>query len=65
VLSIDGQKLEFPPHKDGAHVEYAPLYRRFAELIATGKSDIDVTPFRLVADAFLAGKRTPVARFEE
>jgi len=40
-------------------------YRRFAELIAAGESEIDATPFRLVADAFLAGKRTPVARFEE
>ncbi len=65
VLSIDGRQLEFPPHKDGAYVEYAPLYRRFAELIATGESEIDATPFRLVADAFLAGKRTPVVPFEE
>ena len=65
VLSIDGRQLEFPPHKDGAYVEYASLYRRFAELIAARESEIDATPFRLVADAFLAGKRTPVARFEE
>jgi predicted dehydrogenase len=65
VLSIDGQRLEFPPHKDGAYAEYMQLYRRFAELIAAGESEIDATPFRLVADAFLAGKRTPVARFEE
>jgi predicted dehydrogenase len=65
VLSINGRQLEFPPHKDGAYAEYAPLYRRFAELIAAGESEIDATPFRLVADAFLAGKRTPVARFEE
>ena len=64
VLSIDGRQLEFPTHKDGAHVEYASLYRRFAELIAARESEIDATPFRLVADAFLAGKRTPVARFE-
>jgi predicted dehydrogenase len=65
VLSIDGQRLEFPPHKDGAYAEYAPLYRRFAMLIAAGESEIDATPFRLVADAFLAGKRTPAARFVE
>ena len=65
VLSIDGRRLEFPPHKDGAYTEYAPLYRRFAELIAAGESEIDATPFRLVADAFLAGKRTPAPRFVE
>ena len=65
VLSIDGQKLEFPPHKDGEYAEYAPLYRRFAKLIAAGESEIDSTPFRLVADAFLAGKRTPAPRFVE
>ena len=65
VLSIDGRRLEFPPRKDGAYTEYAPLYRRFAELIAAGESEIDATPFRLVADAFLAGKRTPAPRFVE
>ncbi len=65
VLSIGGRRLEFPPHEDGIHAEYVPLYRRFAELIAAGESEIDSTPFRLVADAFLAGKRTQVARFEE
>lgn len=65
VLSINEQRLEFPPRKDGAYTEYAPLYRHFAELIAAGESEIDATPFRLVADAFLAGKRTPVARFVE
>jgi 2-dehydro-3-deoxyphosphogalactonate aldolase len=37
--------------------EYASLYRRFAELIAGGESDVDVRPFRLVADAFLIGTR--------
>jgi len=65
VLSIDGRRLEFPPRKDGAYTEYAPLYRRFAELITAGESEIDATPFRLVADAFLAGKRTPAPRFVE
>jgi len=65
VLSIDGRRLEFPPRKDGAYTEYAPLYRRFSKLIAAGESEIDATPFRLVADAFLAGKRTPAPRFVE
>ncbi len=32
--------------------EYARLYQRFAELIAAGASDVDLTPLQLVADAF-------------
>ena len=65
VLSIDGRRLEFPPPEDGAHIEYAPLYRHFAALIEAGQSDVDATPFRLVADVFLVGRRTTVARFVE
>ncbi len=65
VMSVDGRKQEFPPSRDGVHVEYAPLYRHFAELVASEQSEVDATPFRLVADAFLVGKRTTVDRFEE
>ena len=45
--------------------EYAALYRRFAEIICSGVSDIDVAPLRLVADAFLRGRRLPVEAFVE
>jgi D-galactose 1-dehydrogenase len=44
--------------------EYAGLYRRFAELIATGASDVDVRPLQLVADAFLVGARTSGPAFD-
>ncbi|WP_421854298.1 Gfo/Idh/MocA family protein [Novosphingobium sp.] len=37
--------------------EYPALYRRFAELVATGRSDCDLRPLTLVADAFLLGER--------
>jgi D-galactose 1-dehydrogenase len=47
------------------HAEYAPLYRRFADLVRAGKSDVDATPFRLVADAFLIGRRIAVEAFHE
>ena len=50
---------------DAVEAEYRELYRRFAELTATGASDVDLTPLRLVADAFMLGRRRIVAAFEE
>lgn len=43
--------------------EYPSLYARFAELIATGRSDVDARPLRLVADALLVAGRTAVEPF--
>jgi D-galactose 1-dehydrogenase len=34
-------------------------------LTGTGASDVDLTPLRLVADAFMAGRREIVEPFEE
>lgn len=45
--------------------EYAGLYARFAELIADGKSDVDTSPMRHVADAFLNAAITEVDAFYE
>jgi len=50
---------------DAEAEEYRALYRRFVELTATGTSDVDLTPLRLVADAFMLGRRRIVAAFEE
>lgn len=36
--------------------EYAGLYRQFANIIHAGRSDVDVSPLRHVADAFLRGR---------
>jgi D-galactose 1-dehydrogenase len=36
--------------------EYPRLYSRFADLVRTGQSDVDLAPLRLVADAFLNGR---------
>ena len=44
-------------------VEYAGLYGRFAELIRKKSSDVDLSPFRLVADAFMLGRRIEVEPF--
>jgi D-galactose 1-dehydrogenase len=57
-MAVDGKVLAEAPDE-----EYRGLYRRFVELAATGASDMDLTPLRLVADAFLLGKRTIVEPF--
>lgn len=59
-LAIDGK-----PVVDGEDVEYAGLYRRFAQLVEDGASDVDLSPFRLVADAFMLGRRNEVEPFIE
>ena len=43
--------------------EYPMLYRRFAEIIRAGVSDVDLAPLRHVADAFMLGKRRIVEPF--
>jgi D-galactose 1-dehydrogenase len=45
--------------------EYPNLYAHFATLVRDKKSDVDVAPLRLVADAFLCGKRVEVEPFIE
>jgi D-galactose 1-dehydrogenase len=50
---------------DAPEAEYRGLYRRFVELVATGTSDVDLTPLRLVADAFMLGGRRTVEPFED
>ena len=59
-LAIGGQPVEL-----GDEGEYAGVYRRFAELIDRGESEADLTPFRLVADAFLLARRKTVGAFAE
>lgn len=58
-MAIDGVDVDV-----GEEPEYHRLYRRFAELLAARQSDVDLTPFHHVADAFLIGRRTVVAPFE-
>lgn len=43
--------------------EYRHLYARFAELVRTGTSDVDLTPLIHVADAFMLGHRRTVEPF--
>jgi D-galactose 1-dehydrogenase len=59
-LAVDGKVLA-----DAPEAEYRGLYQRFVEITATGESDVDLTPLRLVADAFLLGRRKIVEAFED
>ncbi|WP_225007181.1 MULTISPECIES: Gfo/Idh/MocA family protein [Novosphingobium] len=57
-LAHGGAVLSLPSGTEHAEDhEYPGLYARFATLIRSGRSDVDVGPLRLVADAFLRGKR--------
>lgn len=66
LLQRGGSVLVTPDGREDAEDrEYAGLYARFAELIESSTSEVDVEPLRLVADAFLVGERREVARFDE
>jgi D-galactose 1-dehydrogenase len=63
-LSQGGAVLHLPGSTDhGEDVEYPGLYSRFAALIRGGRSDVDTDPLRLVADAFLRGRRQEAEPF--
>ncbi|HEX8238119.1 MAG TPA: Gfo/Idh/MocA family oxidoreductase [Allosphingosinicella sp.] len=56
--------LDGEPQPVAERGEYPTLYAHFAELIEARKSDVDREPLRIVADAFLAGRREIVEPFE-
>lgn len=70
VLSKGGAEMTVnggaagPTGEHGPHAEYAPLYAHFARLIAERRSDVDVAPFRHVADAFMLGERVEGPAFD-
>lgn len=59
-MLIDGKV-----HFSADNAEYDNIYARFAELLKSNQSDIDLMPLKHVADAFLLGKRSVVEAFEE
>ena len=75
VVETDGGRLAL--HDGGARLvidgvaqaladrgEYPGLYRRFAELIAAGRSDCDLAPLELVTDALASGVTEAADAFE-
>jgi D-galactose 1-dehydrogenase len=72
----DGEKLDLTNggaklSRNGALVveekpsEYQQIYARFRDILDAGTSDVDVVPLRLVADAFLVGRRVETEPFIE
>ncbi|TVV74159.1 Gfo/Idh/MocA family protein [Sphingomonas solaris] len=65
-LSGGGATLTVPGGTErGEDREYAGLYARFGALVRAGASDVDTSPLRLVADAFLRARREIVEPFED
>jgi len=58
-LAVDGAVVI-----DAPEAEYRMLYGRFAEIIRTGFSDVDLAPLQLVADAFMVGRHETVEAFQ-
>jgi D-galactose 1-dehydrogenase len=65
VLSGGGAKLAIDDKivHDEPEAEYPMLYKRFAEIVRAGMSDVDLAPLQHVADAFMLGKRNVVEAF--
>jgi predicted dehydrogenase len=57
-LTVDGE-----PGIAGGPGEYPLIYERFLDLIDARRSDVDLRPLRLVADAFLTGRRAAAEPF--
>jgi D-galactose 1-dehydrogenase len=60
VLTLDGRDQTLPPE-----AEYRGLYDRFAALVRSGASDVDLNPLIHAADAFMRGERRSVAAFTD
>nr|WP_099559115.1 Gfo/Idh/MocA family oxidoreductase [Hartmannibacter diazotrophicus] len=60
TMAVDGKVVSDEPE-----AEYDGIYKRFADLIEAGESDMDMRPLRLVADACLLGRRVAVEPFHE
>lgn len=62
-LFLDGDELNVSAITEFG--EYQSIYTRFAKLIESRSSDVDLAPLKLVADAFLLGERKEVEAFNE
>jgi D-galactose 1-dehydrogenase len=59
-LTVNGELVVDKPPQ-----EYPRIYAMLAQLLAEGRSHVDVRPLRLVADAFLVGDRQSTDAFED
>jgi D-galactose 1-dehydrogenase len=58
IVSLNGEPQEIVEKN-----EYEAIYHRFVEIVAGGICDVDLTPLKLTADAFLLGDRQVVEAF--
>ena len=58
AVSLNGEQLAIVEQN-----EYEAIYQRFVEIVAGGICDVDLTPLKLTADAFLLGNRRVVEAF--
>jgi D-galactose 1-dehydrogenase len=76
VETADGLRLDLSKGGARLHVdnilavdetpqEYEDIYDHFSRLLDTGASHVDPAPLRLVADAFLLGRRRDIEAFED
>ena len=56
ALAVDGESVV-----SGTDREYPRLYARFRDLVAAGRSEVEIRPLQLVADAFLLGRHVAVS----
>jgi D-galactose 1-dehydrogenase len=57
-LIVNGKTVATEPM-----AEYEAIYARFAELLKSGKSDIDCAPLQLVGDCFMLGRHVAAVPF--
>jgi D-galactose 1-dehydrogenase len=60
VMHVDGRAVVSEPDR-----EYSNLYAHFVPLVRERRMDVDLAPLRLVADAFMCGRRVTVDPFIE
>jgi D-galactose 1-dehydrogenase len=60
VMRVDNQIVATPDSQ-----EYPLLYAYFATLVRARRSDVDLAPFLLVADALMCGRHVTVEPFED
>ncbi len=60
VMRVDDKIVATPDSR-----EYPLLYAHFATLVRAQRSDVDLVPFQLVADALMCGRHVTVEPFEE
>lgn len=57
--------IENVPHDVDLKDEYFGMYRHFVDLASAGRSDVDLSPLKLVADAFLRARNRTTDPFVE